>query len=62
MIVSPATPMGLAAMGLAPMGLAALEARLRQDLEWLELPAKSWVPPHRTRQQRSFERTPTRDA
>ncbi|CAN7197563.1 hypothetical protein LJR009_000523 [Bosea sp. LjRoot9] len=45
-----------------PMGLAALEARLRQDLEWLELPAKSWVPPHRTRQQRSFERTPTRHA
>ncbi|MDR6869317.1 cation diffusion facilitator CzcD-associated flavoprotein CzcO [Bosea sp. BE125] len=28
-----------------PMGLARLEARLRQDLEWLELPAKSWVPP-----------------
>jgi cation diffusion facilitator CzcD-associated flavoprotein CzcO len=28
-----------------PMGLEALEARLRQDLEWLELPAKSWVPP-----------------
>ncbi|WP_380181233.1 NAD(P)-binding domain-containing protein [Kalamiella sp. sgz302252] len=26
-------------------GLAALEARLRQDLELLELPAKSWVPP-----------------
>lgn len=25
-------------------GLAALEARLRQDLAWLELPAKSWVP------------------
>nr|WP_218883554.1 NAD(P)/FAD-dependent oxidoreductase [Burkholderia guangdongensis] len=28
-----------------PAGLAALEARLRQDLAWLELPAKSWVPP-----------------
>ena len=26
-------------------GLAALEARLQQDLAWLELPAKSWVPP-----------------
>lgn len=29
----------------APIGLAALEARLRQDLEWLELPAKAWVKP-----------------
>ncbi|MFC7551309.1 hypothetical protein ACFQU7_01845 [Pseudoroseomonas wenyumeiae] len=27
-----------------PNGLAALEARLRQDLEWLELPGKPWVP------------------
>lgn len=26
-------------------GLPALEARLRQDLAWLELPAKRWVPP-----------------
>jgi cation diffusion facilitator CzcD-associated flavoprotein CzcO len=25
-------------------GLAALEARLREDLSWLELPAASWVP------------------
>jgi cation diffusion facilitator CzcD-associated flavoprotein CzcO len=25
--------------------LHALEARLRQDLEWLELPGKAWVPP-----------------
>lgn len=25
-------------------GLAALEARLRQDLAWLELPAKRWMP------------------
>ncbi|MGY8663629.1 NAD(P)/FAD-dependent oxidoreductase [Bradyrhizobium sp. UFLA05-109] len=25
-------------------GLAALEERLKQDLSWLELPAKSWVP------------------
>ena len=28
-----------------PQGLAALETRLKQDLAWLELPAKSWVPP-----------------
>lgn len=28
----------------APMGLPALEQRLRQDLEWLEWPAKDWVP------------------
>ncbi|MGX9964339.1 NAD(P)-binding domain-containing protein [Roseomonas sp. F4] len=27
-----------------PPGLATLEARLRQDLAWLELPAKPWVP------------------
>ncbi|MDR9764118.1 NAD(P)/FAD-dependent oxidoreductase [Rhizobium redzepovicii] len=27
-----------------PEGLDALEARLRQDLAWLELPAKPWVP------------------
>ena len=26
------------------IGLAALEARLRQDLEWLALPGKSWTP------------------
>lgn len=32
-------------MSATPIGLAALEARLRQDLEWLELPAKNWVPP-----------------
>ena len=25
-------------------GLAALEARLREDLAWLELPAKRWIP------------------
>jgi hypothetical protein len=29
----------------APIGLAALEARLRQDLAWLEWPAKPWTPP-----------------
>lgn len=28
----------------AAIGLAALEARLRQDLSWLGLPAKRWVP------------------
>ncbi|TIL73198.1 MAG: NAD(P)/FAD-dependent oxidoreductase [Mesorhizobium sp.] len=27
-----------------PTGLDALEARLQQDLAWLELPAKAWVP------------------
>lgn len=26
-------------------GLAALEARLRQDLAWLDLPASQWVKP-----------------
>ncbi len=26
-------------------GLATLEARLRQDLDWLDLPAKPWVKP-----------------
>ena len=29
----------------AAPGLPALEARLRQDLAWLELPARPWVPP-----------------
>lgn len=28
------------------VGLAALETRLRQDLAWLELPAKQWMPVH----------------
>jgi cation diffusion facilitator CzcD-associated flavoprotein CzcO len=28
-----------------PIGLAALEARLRQDLQWLGLPPARWVPP-----------------
>ena len=27
-----------------PGGLAKLEERLKQDISWLELPAKSWVP------------------
>jgi cation diffusion facilitator CzcD-associated flavoprotein CzcO len=31
-------------MASAPAGLAALEARLQQDLQWLELPGKAWVP------------------
>lgn len=30
-----------------PNGLEALEARLRQDLAWLEFPSKDWVPPRR---------------
>jgi cation diffusion facilitator CzcD-associated flavoprotein CzcO len=30
----------------APAGLAELEARLQQDLKWLGLPAKPWLPPH----------------
>lgn len=38
-----------------PTGLAALEQRLRQDLEWLEWPAKDWVPP------RQHEGRPVRD-
>jgi cation diffusion facilitator CzcD-associated flavoprotein CzcO len=29
----------------SPCGLPALEQRLAQDLAWLELPAKAWVPP-----------------
>lgn len=29
----------------APIGLAALEARLRQDLQWLDLPARRWTRP-----------------
>jgi hypothetical protein len=32
------------AVAEAPRGLPALEARLRADLEWLELPGKPWVP------------------
>jgi hypothetical protein len=31
-------------MSASPTGLDALEARLQQDLAWLELPAKAWVP------------------
>ncbi|MEP6556887.1 MAG: NAD(P)/FAD-dependent oxidoreductase [Burkholderiales bacterium] len=33
-----------------PVGLFALEARLRQDLQWLGLPAKRWVPPQTGRE------------
>lgn len=36
-------------------GLMALEARLRQDMAWLDLPAKEWLFPH------SFENTPMID-
>jgi cation diffusion facilitator CzcD-associated flavoprotein CzcO len=32
-------------MSNTPAGLETLEARLRQDLEWLELPGRPWVPP-----------------
>ena len=32
-------------VAIPPQGLAALEARLRQDLSWLEIPAKNWVTP-----------------
>lgn len=32
---------------IAPQGIAALEARLRQDLAWLDLPAKNWMPERR---------------
>ncbi len=32
------------AAAATPMGLAALEARLQQDLDWLELPGKDWMP------------------
>jgi cation diffusion facilitator CzcD-associated flavoprotein CzcO len=34
----------MSSLSAFPDGLDALEARLRQDLAWLELPAKSWVP------------------
>lgn len=33
------------AVASVPTGLPALEQRLRQDLDWLEWPAKDWVPP-----------------
>ncbi len=42
-------------MTYAAKGLAALEAQLQQDLEFLELPAKSWVP------ERTFQSAPVRD-
>ena len=34
-------------MARAAEGLAALEARLKQDLEWLGWPAAGWLPPPR---------------
>ena len=30
-----------------PSWLAALEARVRQELAWLDYPARPWVPPRR---------------
>ncbi|MCC8395369.1 NAD(P)/FAD-dependent oxidoreductase [Paraburkholderia sp. MMS20-SJTR3] len=36
-------------------GLAALEARLREDLAWLELPAPAWVPPRFTENERVLD-------
>jgi hypothetical protein len=42
-------------MTYAAKGLAALEAQLQQDLEFLELPAKSWVP------ERTYLSAPVRD-
>jgi hypothetical protein len=40
------------AVSPVPTGLPALEQRLRQDLEWLEWPAKDWVPPREHEGQR----------
>jgi cation diffusion facilitator CzcD-associated flavoprotein CzcO len=44
--VSDVSTMNTAAPSIAsaPLGLAALEARLQQDLDWLELPGKDWMP------------------
>lgn len=39
----------------APSGLAALEARLREDLAWLELPAHAWVPARHVDAQRVLD-------
>ncbi|PVX77002.1 SidA/IucD/PvdA family monooxygenase [Paraburkholderia unamae] len=36
-------------------GLAALEARLREDLAWLDLPAPAWVPPREIDGQRVLD-------
>ncbi|AYM96487.1 NAD(P)/FAD-dependent oxidoreductase [Acidovorax sp. 1608163] len=41
---SPAEPSATTAVSGDALGLPALEARLRQDLQWLCLPAKPWVP------------------
>ena len=46
---------GKTCMTYAADGLAALEAQLQQDLEYLELPAKSWVP------ERTQDGAPVRD-
>ena len=41
---SPSEPSATTAVSGDALGLPALEARLRQDLQWLCLPAKPWVP------------------
>ncbi|MEM7441724.1 MAG: NAD(P)/FAD-dependent oxidoreductase [Pseudomonadota bacterium] len=38
-----------------PIGLDGLEQRLRQDLEWLDYPAKSWCPPRYAEGQRVWD-------
>lgn len=44
--ISPFTPAQLASTSAndAAIGLPVLEARIKQDLEWLALPAKRWLP------------------
>ena len=37
-------PTNMPTMAAPPLGLDALEARVRQDLAWLDLPAKNWLP------------------
>src|SRR5690606_22088114 len=39
----------------SPEGLLALEQRLAQDLAWLDLPAKAWVPPGAVNGQRLLD-------
>ncbi|AHV92904.1 FAD-dependent oxidoreductase [Bordetella holmesii] len=38
-----------------PLGLTELEARLRQDLAWLDLPARDWVPARQSEGHTLFE-------
>ncbi len=42
-------------MTVSDTNLEALEARLAQDLAWLELPAKSWVPPQYVEDERVLD-------